>query len=60
MLLDVGDGVALGRISHQDLGQQILALRADRDAGRKVVVNRQDPLQYLTTTASPGQAPVAA
>ncbi len=47
MLLDVCYGVALGRVSHQYMPQQVLAILADRDAAGKVVVHCQDALQNL-------------
>jgi hypothetical protein len=47
MLLDVLDGVALGRVGYQDVSQQVLAGFANRDASREVVVYRQNALQYL-------------
>ena len=47
MLLDVLDAGALGRVGDQDARQQVLAVRADRDAAREAEVHRQDALQHL-------------
>lgn len=47
VLLDVCYGVPLGRVSHQDMPQQVLAVFADGNAARKVVIHCQDALQDL-------------
>jgi len=57
VLLDVLDAGALGRVGDQDAREQVLAVRADRDAAREAEVHRQDALQHLAGRRARGGRP---